>query len=154
MNQFWREINLHDLLLIGKTPLWFVLARHFCRFTFQLHFTVLCFPFYAAAFAGGVPIDAILLVLVLSLFLHPEVRIAIALMGWLFWFLFSFAIHQQMGLPLSISPFLEKCSLSFTATHRHRRFKDAKRLRRMASSHRRVGSQAEQDRMKVQSTVR
>ncbi|MCX7969252.1 MAG: hypothetical protein N3B10_12335 [Armatimonadetes bacterium] len=70
--------------------------------SFPIHFTVLCLPFYAAAFAGGVPINAILLVLVLSLFLHPEVRIAIALMGWLFWFLLSFAIHQQMGLPLSI----------------------------------------------------
>lgn len=104
LDQFWRTTNRHDLLLTGTRSIWLVLARYFCDFLFSAHFSILCLPFYAAAFALGVPIDAILLPLALVTVLSPNLAFFLGFWSWMFWFLMSLITYQRMGLPLTIIP--------------------------------------------------
>ena len=73
LEQFWWKKNRHDLLLTGVPSIWLVLAHKFCRTVFSAHFALLCLPFYAAAFAWGVPVKAILIPLALAIIGIPGI---------------------------------------------------------------------------------
>ena len=104
LGQFWWEKNRHDLLLTGVPAVWLVLARKFCRTVFPAHFALLCLPFYAAAFAWGVPARAIWIPLVLAVIGSPTIAaLAFAwLLGWLY-----IAVSQRTVMPFWVNvPFL------------------------------------------------
>jgi len=92
LEQFWWEKNRHDLLLTGVPSIWLVLADKFCRTVFSAHFALLCLPFYAAAFAWGVPVTAILIPLALAIIGIPGI-VWLTVGAWLFVWL-PFAVQR------------------------------------------------------------
>jgi len=104
LEQFWWEKNRHDLLLTGVPSIWLVLAYTFCRTVFSAHFALLCLPFYAAAFAWGVPVTAILIPIALAIIGSPAIAELAFLAPFIWWYV---GISQRAVTPFWVNvPFL------------------------------------------------